>query len=314
MTYYQLSNINTHIYSHNLKLKFTNKGDETIHISKSLSKYLFKTKATITDCAQEWDIVKKITNPYEFIPKIKPHHLFGNPKIREAMSLVIDKDLLTEKLFHEEAVPINRPYVLFGDKITKQLHTDNPENLEEAKKLLSEVGWTDSDGNNILDKDGDEFIFTMYTNSGNIIREQILDILVQEFAKIKIKMIPKKVEPNFLVSDIVPNKKFDALLLGWNAGIKPDFTALFHSSQYLHPFHLTGLYSPGFDELNDKLLQTQNLDDFNKYLGLVLDELSSQNPYTWLYVKKNIFIHNKRIKNVKTSIISPFRHLEDFEI
>ena len=67
MTYYQLSNINTHIFSHNLKLKFTNKGDEPIHISKSLAKYLFKSKASITNHTQEWDIVKKITNPYEFI-------------------------------------------------------------------------------------------------------------------------------------------------------------------------------------------------------------------------------------------------------
>ena len=67
MTYYQLSNINTKIYEHNLKLKFTNKGDNPIQISKSLSKYLFRTKESITNHAEEWDAVKKLTNPYEFI-------------------------------------------------------------------------------------------------------------------------------------------------------------------------------------------------------------------------------------------------------
>ena len=254
------------------------------------------------------------SNPHKFIPKIKPHRLFGNTNIREALSLVVDKSLFTEKLFHGNAVPIYSPYVLFGNNLENQLQENHQLSLAKAKKLLSAEGWIDSDGNNILDKNGDEFIFTMYTNSGNIIREQILDILVQEFAKINIQMIPKKVEANFLVSDIIPNKKFDALLLGWNAGIKPDFTPLFHSSQYLHPLHLTGFYSPKFEAINKSLLQSHNFTEFTQHLDLVLKKLSSEYPYTWLYVKKNIFIYNKRIKNVETSIISPFRHLEDFEI
>ena len=40
MTYYQLSNISTRLYDHNLKLKFINAGEEPIHISKSCGKIL----------------------------------------------------------------------------------------------------------------------------------------------------------------------------------------------------------------------------------------------------------------------------------
>jgi len=250
-------------------------------------------------------------NPQTFIPLVEPHFLFGNKRIREAMSLAINKKLITEKLFSGNADPINKPYVLFG---TKQLNTSNQYDISKAKEILTEEGWIDSDGNGILDKNGKEFKFTIYTNSGNIIREQILDILVEEYGKIGIKMIPQKVEPNYLVSDIVPNKKFDALLLGWNAGIKPDFTPLFHRSQYLHPFHLTGFYSPEFDDMNNKLLQSKNITDFNYNLDIVLDELSQNRPYTWLYTKNNILVYNKRIKNVEPSIISPYRYLEYFEL
>jgi len=67
MTYYQLSNISTRLYDHNLKLKFINAGEEPIHISKSLAKFLFQSKECITDYIREWDTVKKMTNPYEFI-------------------------------------------------------------------------------------------------------------------------------------------------------------------------------------------------------------------------------------------------------
>jgi len=67
MTYYQLSNISTRLYDHNLKLKFINAGEEPIHISKSLAKFLFQSKECITDYIREWYTVKKMTNPYEFI-------------------------------------------------------------------------------------------------------------------------------------------------------------------------------------------------------------------------------------------------------
>jgi 23S rRNA U2552 (ribose-2'-O)-methylase RlmE/FtsJ len=67
MTYYQLSNVNYNIMAKNLKLKFKNVGKNDIFLSHSLAKYLYRTKEQINYFEDEWDSIKKITNPYEYI-------------------------------------------------------------------------------------------------------------------------------------------------------------------------------------------------------------------------------------------------------
>jgi 23S rRNA U2552 (ribose-2'-O)-methylase RlmE/FtsJ len=67
MTYYQLSNVNYNIMAKNLKLKFKNVGKNEIFLSNSLAKYLYRTKEQINHFEDEWNSIKKITNPYEYI-------------------------------------------------------------------------------------------------------------------------------------------------------------------------------------------------------------------------------------------------------
>jgi peptide/nickel transport system substrate-binding protein len=153
----------------------------------------------------------------------------------------------------------------------------------------------------------------VYTNAGNSLREQILMILEQDFLEAGIKIIPKIVEGNFLVSEIIPNKKFDAVLLGWNASIKPDFTPLFASSQYLHPFHLTGYYSPEFDRLNQNMLDSKTMKEYSTRLNQLINHLVADQPCTWLFARKKIFVFNTKIKNVDVSMISTFKYLKHFK-
>lgn len=256
---------------------------------------------------------KKISaNPSKTIPKIKPHRLFGDVKIRQALSMVIDREKICQNLMKGNAEPISQPYLIFPD-FNKNM-PPAPYNPKTAKKILEECGWKDSDGDGILDKEGIPFRFTLYTNAGNPWREQLMMVLQQEFKTLAIEMIPRKVEANYLVSKIIPEKKFDALLLGWNTSIKPDFTALFHSSQYLHPFHLTGYYSADLDSLLTKNISAENLHCYTKTLKKINTILSEDAPYTWLYFKNNNVVYNKKIKNFKPSIINKYQYLEDFKI
>ncbi len=252
--------------------------------------------------------------PKKTIPRIAPHFLFGNREIRKALSLAIDKQIICQQMDFDLLKPINAPHILFRDFVTNQESTGQTSNLREAQKILMDQGWKDSDNDGILEKNGKEFVFTMYTNAGNSFREQILMILEQEFQKINIKMIPKVVEANYLVSDIIPNKKFDAVLIGWNAGIKPDFTSLFHSSQYLHPFHLTGYYSKKFDQQSQAMLKSETIQEYNIHLKKTINILTHDKPYTWLFARKKIFLYHQRVSNVNVSMLSTMKFIEDFSL
>ena len=81
MSYYQLPRINHEISSSNIKLGFSSE-EKGSYINKSLSKYLNSVKQQIMNYISDWDDVKKITNPYEYIHTNMPHTKCAISKIK----------------------------------------------------------------------------------------------------------------------------------------------------------------------------------------------------------------------------------------
>ena len=88
--------------------------------------------------------------------------LFSDKKVRQATSLAIDRQTISDKVLNGAGSP------------AKNIFTENMGwadtsidgsvfDLEKAKSLMEEAGWTDTDGDGIRDKDGEPFEFTLLT-------------------------------------------------------------------------------------------------------------------------------------------------------
>lgn len=82
MAFFQLININTNISASNLKMKFVSPKNHEIFISKTLTNILNQTKKNIEKHSDEWNNVKKLTNPYEFIHTQIPNKSSSISKIK----------------------------------------------------------------------------------------------------------------------------------------------------------------------------------------------------------------------------------------
>ena len=84
MLYFLLHQIKYILNSNNIKLKFEKYNDDSNspYISKSLSIYLNKTKGDISNYLSNWDIIKRYTNPYEFIHTSLPQLNYSISKIK----------------------------------------------------------------------------------------------------------------------------------------------------------------------------------------------------------------------------------------
>ena len=71
MTFYTLPLISCSINSNNLKIKFDN--DNKYWLNKTLAKYLNKIKEQIDKHSEDWDNIKKHTNPFEYIHTCYPN-------------------------------------------------------------------------------------------------------------------------------------------------------------------------------------------------------------------------------------------------
>ena len=87
---------------------------------------------------------------------------FNDVKVRQALNYAVDKDLIIEAIYGGRAVALPGPLSPFNNFVNKSL-TPYPYDPDKALELLAEAGWTDSDGDGALDKDGQPFAFTIDT-------------------------------------------------------------------------------------------------------------------------------------------------------
>lgn len=99
------------------------------------------------------------------------HEQYPDVRIRKALNLAVDKELIAQQLFQGEAVAVESVLVPGGYQYNNDLKGGR--DIEEAKRLLDEAGW---DYNQTI---------TIATPAG--VREQIATIMQQNFAEIGLK-------------------------------------------------------------------------------------------------------------------------------
>lgn len=108
--------------------------------------------------------------------------LFEDPRVRIAMAHAIDHDLILEAVGLGRGWNMNGAYIPF---VLSEIPAPDIEpyayDPELARSILAEAGWTDTNGNGTIDKDGREFAFPLLVDRGNVQREQIGLILQDEF-------------------------------------------------------------------------------------------------------------------------------------
>lgn len=88
--------------------------------------------------------------------------LFEDVNVRYALNYAVDKDLLIEAIYGGRAVPLPGPLSPFNNYVNEDLEP-YPYDPDMALALLEEAGWTDSDGDGTLDRNGQPFAFTIDT-------------------------------------------------------------------------------------------------------------------------------------------------------
>ena len=177
-------------------------------------------------------------------------------------------------------------------------------NPEKAKQLLKEAGWEDTDRDGLLDKDGRPFKFTVFTNTGNKLRENTATIIQWRLAKIGIKMEIRKLEWSTFINQFIDKKRFEAVILGWSIGLDPDQYDIWHSSKTREKeLNFISYSNPEVDALLEKGRRTFDINERKKAYFRIQEILAEEVPYIFLYVPDATVIVSARVRGIKPSPI-----------
>jgi peptide/nickel transport system substrate-binding protein len=87
---------------------------------------------------------------------------FDDVRVRQALNYAMDKQYIIDEIYDGRALALPGPLSPLNNYVNSDLES-YPYDIERALDLLSEAGWVDTDGNGILDKDGQSFSFVVDT-------------------------------------------------------------------------------------------------------------------------------------------------------
>ncbi|MFA5516062.1 MAG: peptide-binding protein [Desulfuromonadales bacterium] len=224
---------------------------------------------------------------------------FQDQRVRQAIAYAIDKQELIDGIQLGLGQIATGPY----KPGTWVYNPDVPQysyNPHKARELLAEAGWTDSDGDGLLDKNGQPFAFTILTNQGNDQRIKTGEILQRRLREIGVDVKLRVVEWASFLKEFVNPGNFDAIILGWTIPPDPDSYEVWHSSKTGEgELNFIGFKNAEVDALLEKGRHTLDQEKRKEIYDRFQEILAEEQPYTFLYVPDALPVVASRFRGIE---------------
>ena len=240
--------------------------------------------------------------------------LFSDKRVRQALSYATPRQQLVDGILMGKGRAITGVFKpeTWADNTHLNIH---PYDLDKAKALLAEAGWTDSNGDGVLDKDGQPFQFTIITNQGNDQRIKTAEILQQNYGKIGIKITIQVQEWRTFLENTLYPRNFQAFILGWRLSPEPDPDDIWHSSkQGPQEFNVVGFENEEADRLMTEARHTFDQGKRKELLDRFQEILHEEQPTLLLYAPETLIALHKRIKNIHSAPAGISHNFEEWYV
>jgi peptide/nickel transport system substrate-binding protein len=245
---------------------------------------------------------------YNFICWNVTHPLFAEAETRQALTMAIDRKALIDSLWFGRAKLSTSP-ILSSTWAHNRALEPWPYDPKESLASLSAQGWSDSDGDDILDKNGEPFSFELLTNSSSSIRVDATVMIQEQLRRIGIEVKVRSLgfgSLNALVSD----HDFDAFLLGWIADTSLDQTSIFHTDSIDGASNFGGYSNPELDRLIDLTNTDLDFEDRTNVLHEIQAIIHHDQPYTFLWESKRLAGISKRVQGATPNALDALYKIE----
>ncbi|MCX7624341.1 MAG: peptide ABC transporter substrate-binding protein [Thermomicrobium sp.] len=234
---------------------------------------------------------------------------FADVRVRQAVSLAIDRERLVRDALAGQGEPGNGPIPPGSWAFQAQEYRYDP---DAARQLLRDAGWEDRNGDGVLDQQGLSFRFTLLVNADDAIRVAVAQAVAEQLAGVGIAVTVQPVPAETLQRQLL-NREYTAAIFGWMSSTgDPDAFELWHSSQADVGTNVTGFRNRTVDILLEEARRSTDMAQ-RRSLYVEFQRLFAENvPAVVLYYPRYCFVVSDRIGGVEaTPLVKPEDHLRD---
>ena len=152
-------------------------------------------------------------------------------RVRQALRYATDTSSIRANV-GDNVARLDTP--ILQSQIAQKLPAAPDYNLDKAKALLKEAGWTYNQGQ-WKGKDGRPLAVAVTTSSGRDEYKKIVDVLKQQWSKLGVDVQLREIDTSStttsFVQSVLQPRDYDALVFELELGTDPDVFAYWHSSQ-----------------------------------------------------------------------------------
>lgn len=274
-----------------------------------------------------WDTVRGITqtleglriggypeNGFYFLAfNLRQGRPFADPQVRRALAKAIDIPGLVESVTKGQGIPIANSAAPGSWADRTPLETTEPD-LDGARILLDDAGWTIANNSTIRQWEGNPFQAQIFVRGDDPRRIAAARNIAEKAAAIGLQITVQPADfETVIVSKYAPPYDFDLLLGSWSNGAgDPDFSdymyydpddfALFHSSQINQgPMdtritrNIVGFNDPVYDDQANTFRQIYDIIYRTKALQQAQARIASLQPYLYLWADRIPVAMNERL-------------------
>lgn len=247
---------------------------------------------------------------YDYVCWNTRNPLFADAMVRRALTMAIDRQALIDGVWRGYARPSVSPILSSVWAADRSLRPW-PYDPEAAKRILAERGWSDSDGDGVLDRGGKPFRFELLSNAGNTMRMDAMVAIQAQLARIGVAAEPRQIEGATL-TDLLLKHQFDATLSGWAIDTSLDVRYAFHSASIDDEYNFGAYSNPEVDRTIDAIRAVPEIADAKPLLVKLQRLLHDDQPYTFLVEPQRISASRTRLHEARPNALFPYFSLEDW--
>jgi peptide/nickel transport system substrate-binding protein len=239
--------------------------------------------------------------------------LFEERRIRQAVAMAIDRTDLVDTVLSGKGLAAHGPF-------KPGTWPYNPDPLLQAydpgraAKILSDLGWKDTDGDWVLDKDGRKLEFTVLDTGEDRLRGAAAKRLQWQLLQIGIRMNVAVLSLHEVRVRRIPAGDFQAVLTQFNVLPDPDRSAteVWHSAS-IGGRNVAGYRNPEVDRLIER---GRISSDFNERKGIYREmyaRISQDAPAAFLFFRKRFAAASSRLQGITDQGVSaPCGSMQDW--